>query len=290
MTLPSRIVACYANIYDNAPAISALPDTYNLIYSAFAIGDGSGSGVITFTPLPGRSVNDFKADIIQAHARGAKVLLSIGGQDDGGLLIQTTTHANQAVSSLAPIISAYGFDGVDIDMENNQTTWTIAAVKTMADTLKTNYGSDFIISCAPQPSITAWKQWAQQMGTNLDLFGMQFYDYPATDSERIAGIKSRIDESIGTYSIPASALMIGCRTVNPSSPTLVSAPSVYRQSYDNLQATYPALRGAYVWTAQKDQSTGYQFASTFASILPAAPTTLPLTPGRPRRIRRAIIL
>lgn len=290
MILPDRIVGCYADIYDSSPPISALPDAYNLAYSAFAVGDGSGGGAVTFTPLPGRGVDAFKADIVQAHARGARVLLSVGGQDDGGLRVQTSTHATQMVNSLAPVISVYGFDGIDLDIENDQVTWSIAAVKTLADTLKATYGPDFVISCAPQPGITAWKQWAQQTGPSLDLFGMQFYDYPATDVERIAGIKQRVDECVGTYAIPASKLVIGCRTVNPTSPTLVSSAAVYRQAFDNLAVTYPTLRGAYVWTAAKDASTGYQFAATFASILPPPLVAPPVKPGRPRRSRRPVVL
>jgi len=91
---------------------------------------------------------------------------------------------------------------------------------------------------------------------------MQFYDYPASDSERIAGIKSRITEMITTYGVPASRLMIGCKTFdNTNNPSLVSSPAVYRQAFNELEAIYPALRGAFVWEAILDQGHGYPFAT-----------------------------
>lgn len=166
------------------------------------------------------------------------------------------------VNSINAIQTTYMFDGIDWDLEHLENL-NAASVVDASNQSKQKWGQNFIISIAPAPSATLYKDIAKQLGNNLDIFNMQFYDYAATDSERIAGIKYRIQEMVNTYRVPASKLGIGARTYNPGSPTLVSSPAVYLQAYNELKTTYPDLRGGFVWESHLEELQGWPFANTF---------------------------
>jgi chitinase len=65
---------------------------------------------------------------------------------------------------------------------------------------------------------------------------------------------------VNTYSVPASKLAIGAKYSDPANPTFVSAPSVYQSAYDQLNTTYPDIRGAFVWEAIVESGQNWTFA------------------------------
>jgi hypothetical protein len=73
---------------------------------------------------------------------------------------------------------------------------------------------------------------------------------------------------VNVYGVPPSKLGIGCSNYDDSGandPSLVSSPSVYLQAYDQLNALYPSLRGAFVWDAALESANGYPFGNTVAT-------------------------
>nr|WP_239133865.1 glycosyl hydrolase family 18 protein [Rugosimonospora africana] len=92
---------------------------YNVINAAFPVirsdgtvlwQDGMDANVKVATP----------AEMCQAKAAGATILMSIGGAA-AGIDLSSTTVADRFVSTIVPILKAYNFDGIDIDIETGLT-------------------------------------------------------------------------------------------------------------------------------------------------------------------------
>ncbi|MGW1776954.1 carbohydrate binding domain-containing protein [Streptomyces sp. NPDC002104] len=88
---------------------------YNVINAAFPVilsdgtvqwQDGMDSGVKVATP----------AEMCQAKAAGATILMSIGGAT-AGIDLSSSTVADKFVATVVPILKKYNFDGIDIDIE-----------------------------------------------------------------------------------------------------------------------------------------------------------------------------
>lgn len=72
-----------------------------------------------FTPRPGMSAEDWMVE--QAHAKGVKVILMLGGDGDDGIGFNLSTADNlrtKFVKNIVDYLVAHGYDGVDVDWEN----------------------------------------------------------------------------------------------------------------------------------------------------------------------------
>jgi chitinase len=102
----------------NAPYIQldSIDNKYNVIEVAFALPTSSSNMTMLFTPvIVSQSV--FIAKVNALKLQGKKVLISIGGAT-ATIDLTTTANKNAFVSSMTNIINTYGFDGIDIDIEN----------------------------------------------------------------------------------------------------------------------------------------------------------------------------
>jgi chitinase len=88
---------------------------YNVVNAAFPVilsdgtvlwQDGMDTGVKVSTP----------AEMCQAKAAGATLLMSIGGAA-AGIDLSSSTVADRFVATVVPILRTYNFDGIDIDIE-----------------------------------------------------------------------------------------------------------------------------------------------------------------------------
>lgn len=102
----------------NAPYIQLdnVDNRYNVIEIAFAIPTSPSDMNMIFNP-DGVSQSELITKIQELQSQEKKVILSIGGATTS---IDLTTEENKDafVSSLTAIINTYGFDGIDIDIEN----------------------------------------------------------------------------------------------------------------------------------------------------------------------------
>ena len=106
---------------------------------------------------------DFKADIKALQAQGKKIVLSIGGYE-GYFSLTSPAAVNQFVSDIKGFVDEYGFDGIDIDLEQSSVTFdsgndpelanpTSPKVVNMIGAIRqicAAYGDDFILSWAPE--------------------------------------------------------------------------------------------------------------------------------------------
>lgn len=126
------------------------PAAYDLIAVAFADADASKPGGITFNldsaGLGGYTVAQFKADIAAKQAAGKKVILSVGGQN-GTISVADPTAASNFASSALSVLREYGFDGIDIDLENGVNAQYMGQA---LRSLHSQFGSGLVITMAPQ--------------------------------------------------------------------------------------------------------------------------------------------
>ncbi|MBW3500255.1 chitinase [Massilia sp. LMS1-1-1.1] len=130
--------------------ISQVSDDWDVIVVSF--GDNAGGGNVSLTIDPGAGTEaQFIADVAAKRAKGKKVILSLGGQN-GSVSVGNTAEATNFTNSLYAIITKYGFDGIDLDLENGVAqgaaiqTYLPIAVKN----LKAKVGSSFYLSMAPE--------------------------------------------------------------------------------------------------------------------------------------------
>jgi chitinase len=76
----------------------------------------------SFDPMSLKYLTDYAPDLIgTAHRKGVKVLVSVAQQapDDELRSASSTSALNRLVSNVMTLVRTYGYDGVDIDWENN---------------------------------------------------------------------------------------------------------------------------------------------------------------------------
>jgi chitinase len=162
-TVPSgKLLVGYWHNFDNGTGIINLRDVsskWDVLNVSFGETGGDRSTIV-FSPCYGTEAS-FKADIDYLHSKGKKVVLSIGGQN-GVLLLPDETSKQNFIKSTEALIDKYGFDGIDIDLESgmtliggdndfkNPTTPQITNLISALHTLKTKYGSNFLLSMAPE--------------------------------------------------------------------------------------------------------------------------------------------
>lgn len=118
--LPSTALIGYWHNWNdlNAPYIQldSIDNKYNVIEVAFALPTSSSNMTMLFTPVI-VSQSAFISKVQALQLQGKKVLISIGGAT-ATVDLTTTANKNAFVSSMTNIINTYGFDGIDIDIEN----------------------------------------------------------------------------------------------------------------------------------------------------------------------------
>ncbi len=119
-SLPPHILVGYWHNFVNEAGslrLSGVPPAYDVVNVAFAVSAPDGS-TMQFAPDPGIYPNsaDFTRDVAALRSQGKKVFISVGGANS---IVQLKTDADvqNFVSSMTAIINAYGFDGVDVDLE-----------------------------------------------------------------------------------------------------------------------------------------------------------------------------
>lgn len=267
--LPRRVAGIYWTNWGRNTRLDRLPAGYNVIYAAFAYGDGSGTGRAVFKPDDGSgtSPSAFLAQVRAAQGAGRRVLLSVGGANPVGLKLLSPANVDEFTLSVQAIVDTYGFDGIDWDLEQND-IFTVDTMLAATERLKTRYGSGFIITAAPAPASVPYKQFAQRAGDLLDYIAPQYYAYAATD--RLAGIRSRTAELVTAYGVPARKIGIGCKVGSDS----YTAPATFwRDAITSLRRSYPDVAGGMVWDATAERLSGDRFAGvTVPALLQDTPS------------------
>lgn len=158
----------------NAPYIQLdlIDSRYDVVEVAFAVPSSPTDMTMLFTPEV-VSPNDFISKIQTLQSQGKKVLISIGGATSS-IDLTTTPNKTAFINSMTNIINTYGFDGMDLDIENGNsivvTGGTIAspsnqavinlinAVKEIMTNFRTSNNKKLMLTMAPE---TAYVQGGQ---------------------------------------------------------------------------------------------------------------------------------
>lgn len=118
--LPNPALIGYWHNWNDASApyipLDSIDTRYNVVEIAFAVPVSTTNMTMQFIP-DGVSQSVFIAKVQALQLQGKKVLISVGGAT-ASIDLTTTANKNAFVSSMTSIINTYGFDGLDIDIEN----------------------------------------------------------------------------------------------------------------------------------------------------------------------------
>ncbi|WP_229403015.1 chitinase [Micromonospora okii] len=298
--LPKRLLTGYWHNFDN-PAVELrlrdVPAEYDVVAVSFAEATST-PGAVTFAVDPGLSASlggytdaDFSADVRTLRARGKKVILSVGGET-GRVAVNSASSATAFADSAYALIQRYGFDGVDIDLENGlNPTYMAQALRS----LRAKVGPSLIIAMAPQtidmqnPASSYFKL-ALDIKDILTVVNTQFYN-----SGAMLGCDQNAAYGQGTVNFIVALACIqlenGLRPDQvglglPAGPGAagggIVSPSVVNAALDCLAKgtncgsfrpprTYPGIRGAMTWSINWDVSNGNNFARTVKPHLATLP-------------------
>jgi chitinase len=300
-SLPEHIITGYWQDFTNGAAtmrLSAVNSNYTLIAVAFANADPNNPGGVTFSidsglssALGGYTSANFISDINTLHSEGKKVIISVGGAN-GTISVSGSTAETNFANSVYGLMKQYGFDGVDIDLENGIDASSMAAA---LEKLSSLAGPNLIITLAPQTidmqsTGDAYFQLALNIKSILTIVNMQYYN-----SGSMLGCDQSQAYSEGTENFLVALACIQLEGgLSPSQvglglPASGSAagggyvsPSVVNNALDCLETgnncgsfkpphTWPGIRGAMDWSINWDASNGYNFANTIGPYLSTLP-------------------
>jgi chitinase len=297
--LPAHVLMGYWQDFTNDATpltLADVPTSYNLVAVAFGDSDAV-PGQVTFSidsglasALGGYTQQQFIDDIQTLQARGQKVILSVGGQN-GTISVDDAASASNFASSVYSIIQEYGFNGVDIDLENGVDPAYMASA---LEQLESDVGSSLIITLAPQTVDTQstgddYFQLALDIQPILTMINTQYYNsgtMNGCDGNVYAeGTENFITALACTElegGLSPSQVGLGLPASSSAAGSGYVAPSVVNDALDCLAArqncgsfvpptTWPGIRGVMTWSINWDASNGYNFAATVAPYLETLP-------------------
>ncbi|MBI0297003.1 chitinase [Streptomyces sp. PRKS01-29] len=277
--VPEHAVTGYWQNFDNGATkqkLSDVPDDYDIIAVAFADATGS-PGAVDFKLDPATGYADeqqFKDDIKAKQAAGKSVIISVGGEK-GTISVSDDASADAFASSITGLMDEYGFNGVDIDLENGvNSTYMTKALKAIHDKK-----SDVVVTMAPQTidmqsASTEYFKTALGIKDFLTVVNMQYYNsgsmqgcdgkvYSQGSVDFLTALaciqlENGLDPSQVGIGVPASTSGAGSGYVEPG---------VVNDALDCLakgtgcgsfkpSKTYPGIRGAMTWSTNWDAANG----------------------------------
>ncbi|WP_447034805.1 chitinase [Streptomyces sp. DSM 118878] len=284
--VPKHALTGYWQNFDNGATVQKLRDVssqYDIIAVSFADATTT-PGQITFNLDPAvgySSTADFKADIAAKKAAGKSVILSVGGEK-GTISVNSDASATAFANSAYALMQEYGFNGVDIDLENGlNPTYMTKALRQ----LSAKAGPKMVLTMAPQTidmqsTSGGYFQTALNVKDILTVVNMQYYNsgsmlgcdgkvYSQGSVDFLTALaciqlEGGLDPSQVGIGVPASTRGAGSGYV---------APSIVNNALDCLtrgtgcgsfkpSKTYPALRGAMTWSTNWDATAGSTWSNS----------------------------
>ncbi|MFC5074047.1 chitinase [Kitasatospora cinereorecta] len=280
-SVPKHAVTGYWQNFDNGAAVQKLgevPAHYDIIAVSFADATAT-PGAVTFNldsaGLNGYTVDQFKADIKAKQAAGKNVIISVGGEK-GTVAVNNDASATAFADSLYALIREYGFNGVDIDLENGlNSTYMTKALRSLSGKV----GSGLVITMAPQTidmqsTSGEYFRTALNIKDILTVVNMQYYN-----SGSMLGCDGKVYSQGSVDFLTALACIqlegglapsqvgLGVPASTRGAGSGYVSPSVVNAALDCLtkgtgcgsfkpSRTYPDLRGAMTWSTNWDATAG----------------------------------
>ncbi len=160
------LIGYWHNWNDNsAPYIplNQIDSRYSVVCVSFAEPTSPSDMNMNFTP-DGVSQSTFISQIQTLQSQGKKVLLSIGGANTS-ISLNNSTNRDLFVNSMSSLLTTYGFDGIDIDIEHGNSILAsgsianpiaadvlnlIAAINQIRTNYYTTFSSNMMLTFAPE--------------------------------------------------------------------------------------------------------------------------------------------
>ncbi|MFJ7148705.1 chitinase [Streptomyces sp. NPDC100445] len=295
-TLPKHAVTGYWQNFNNGATVQKLsdvPSAYDIIAVAFADATST-PGAVSFTldsaGLGGYTADQFKADIKAKQAAGKKVVISIGGEK-GSVSVNDAASATNFANSVYSLMQTYGFDGVDIDLENGlNPTYMTQALRA----LSSKAGSSLVLTMAPQTidmqsTSGAYFKTALNVKDILTVVNMQYYN-----SGSMLGCDGKVYSQGSVDFLTALACIqlegglapsqvgLGLPASTKGAGSGYVSPTVVNNALDCLakgtgcgtfkpSRTYPDLRGAMTWSTNWDAASGNAWSNAVGAHVHALP-------------------
>jgi chitinase len=296
--LPAHVLMGYWQDFTNGAeplTLADVPASYNLVAVAFGTATGT-PGQVAFSidptlasDLGGYTAQQFTSDIRTLNSRGQKVILSVGGQN-GTVSVDDSASASEFASSVYSLIQQYGFNGVDIDLENGvDPTYMAQALEQLSSD-----DPGLIITLAPQTidmqsTGDDYFELALDIKSILTMVNIQFYN-SGTMNGCDGNVYAEATENFMTAltctelegGLSPSQIGLGLPASSAAAGSGYTSPSVVDDALDCLAigsscgsfvppSKYPSIRGVMTWSINWDASNGYNFADTVAPYLSSLP-------------------
>ncbi|GAA2657575.1 glycoside hydrolase family 18 protein [Streptomyces aculeolatus] len=294
--VPKHAVTGYWQNFNNGATVQKIRDVssqYDIIAVAFADATAT-PGAVAFNldsaGLGGYTVAEFKQDVAAKQQAGKSVIISVGGEK-GTVSVNSAAAAVNFANSLYALMQEYGFDGVDIDLENGvNSTYMTQALRQLSQ----NAGPDLVITMAPQTidmQSTAGEYFKTALNIKdiLTVVNMQYYN-SGTMLGCDGGVYAQGTVNFLTAlaciqlegGLAPSQVGLGVPASTRAAGGGYTAPSVVNAALDCLARgtncgsfkpprTYPDLRGAMTWSTNWDATAGNAWSSAVGPHVHALP-------------------
>ena len=297
--LPSFLVSGYicptcACARDPQALLDALPAAYNVVNVAF-IGWNADGSIYPIFDEPDKDFTLSKATVAALQAQGRKVLISIGG---GLSPILTGADNNAAfidamVAGIQGVVEAYGFDGVDFDVEHFSGDYYECGqvIVKVVSALKF-WRSSLLISAAPElPNLypegagvaAGQNEYAPIFAEAMACFDWvqpQLYNaWSQVQTTEYAQKYAQLLDAGYTASgwghtfdvrVPAGNLLLGYPAAPGGAGSGYIAPEQVVQMVKDLKAKGTAIRGLMTWSIGWDETDGWKWSKAVAELAAAA--------------------
>ncbi|EPU3937292.1 glycosyl hydrolase family 18 protein [Morganella morganii] len=268
----------YKQGYFRNLSLSEIPEDYNVIAVAFMkVPEGSTDRIPTFIPYTGND-KEFRNQVSALNAQGRIVLISMGGADAHIALQKGDEEA--LAQQIIQLVEIYGFNGLDIDLEqaaitakDNQIVIP-AALKKVKDHYRVQ-GKNFIISMAPEfpylRSGNSYSPYITSLEGYYDFIAPQFYNQGGDGIwiDNIGNLQQNNDEmkedflyyltesivtgTRGYIKIPPEKFVIGLPSNNDGAANgYVINPDNVKQALIRLENAGLAIKGLMTWSINWD--------------------------------------
>ena len=270
---------------------------YNVYTAAFPVIYSNGTaewadGMDTTVKVP------TPAEMCQAKAGGATILMSIGGAT-AGIDLSSSAVADTFVASIVPILKEYNFDGIDIDIETGLVgSGSIGTLSTsqanlirIIDGVLAGMPSNFGLTMAPETayvtggSVTYGSIWGSYLPIikkyvdsgrlwwlnmqyyNGDMYGCSGASYAAGT---VAGFVAQTDCLNSGLTVQGTTVKIPYDMQVPGLPAQSGAgggymtPALVSQAWNHYNG---ALKGIMTWSMNWDGSEGWTFGDNLKGML-----------------------